>query len=72
MGNTTINGRAFQYHAKAIQILIGRIIVVAAFIGLSVASSIALTVNIIVSLFLVGMIPWLINRGLIFNAAMTS
>ncbi len=72
LGNTTIGERAFEYHAKGIQILIGRIIVVAALIILSVSSSISPTANIIVAIVFVGAFPWLVNRGLSFNAAMTS
>lgn len=72
LGNTTIGERAFEYHAKGIQILIGRIIVVAALIILSVSSSISPTANIVVAIVLVGAFPWLVNRGLSFNAAMTS
>ncbi len=70
--NTSIGGRAFDYHAKGIQILIGRIIVVVAMIVLSVSSSISLAANIVVTVFIIGAFPWLINRGLKFNAAMTS
>ena len=72
LGNTSIDGRTFEYHAKGIQILIGRIIVVAALAVLSVSSSISLMANIVATIFIVGAFPWLVNRGLKFNAAMTS
>lgn len=72
LGNTSIGGRAFEYHAKGIQILIGRIIVVVALVVLSVSSSVSLMANVVATIFIVGAFPWLVNRGLKFNAAMTS
>lgn len=72
LGNTTIDGRPFDYHATGRQILIGRAIIVAAFVIYGVSSSISPIANgVIVAVFAVAL-PWLINRGLRFNAAMTS
>lgn len=72
LGNTTVDGRPFDYHARGVQILIGRTIVVAAFVLLSVSSSISPILNGVVIVLLAVAFPWLINRGLRFNAAMTS
>ena len=72
LGNTTVDGRPFDYHARGVQILIGRAIVVAAFVLLSVSSSISPILNGVVIVLLAVAFPWLINRGLRFNAAMTS
>ena len=72
LGNTTIDGRPFEYHARGVQILIGRAIVVAALVALSVSSSISPILNGAVLVLLAAALPWLINRGLRFNAAMTS
>lgn len=72
LGNTTVDGRPFEYHAKGLQILTGRAIVVAAFLLLSVSSSISPILNGVVIALLAVALPWLINRGLRFNAAMTS
>ncbi len=73
--NVTIDGRAFDYHARGRDILVGRCVAVA-MIG-----------NWLFALFLVHLpdiarqflallpfaaLPWLINRHLRFNAAMTS
>ena len=72
LGNTTIDDRPFDYHARGVQILIGRAIVVAGFVIYSVSSSISLIANGVVIVVLAAILPWLINRGLRFNAAMTS
>ena len=72
LGNTAVDGRPFDYHARGVQILIGRAIVVTAFVLLSVSSSISPILNGVVIVLLAVAFPWLINRGLRFNAAMTS
>ena len=72
LGNTSIDGRPFDYHARGVQILIGRAIVVAMFVAYSVASSLSPTAGGVVLLLFAAILPWLINRGLRFNAAMTS
>jgi len=72
LGNTTIDGRPFEYHARGLQILFGRAIVVGALVILSVSSSISPILNGVLFVLLAAALPWLINRGLRFNAAMTS
>ena len=72
LGNTTLDDRPFEYHARGVQILIGRAIVVAGFVIYSVSSSISPIANGAVIVVLAAILPWLINRGLRFNAAMTS
>ncbi len=72
LGNTTIADRPFDYHARGAQILIGRAIVIAGFVIYSVSSSISPIANGVVIVVLAAILPWLINRGLRFNAAMTS
>ena len=72
LGNTAIDGRPFDYHATGRQILIGRAIVVAALVIYGVSSSISPIANGIVVVVFAVALPWLINRGLRFNAAMTS
>ena len=72
LGNSTIDGRPFDYHARGVQILIGRAIVVGAFVIYSVSSSMSPIAGGIVLVLFVAILPWLINRGLRFNAAMTS
>lgn len=72
LGNTSVDGRPFGYHARGLQIFLGRLVVVAIVAGIYVASLVSPIVSGVVwMLFLLAM-PWLINRGLRFNAAMTS
>ncbi|TCO72912.1 YjgN family protein [Rhodovulum euryhalinum] len=69
--NLTIDGRAFDYHATGLQILIGRIIVVAAFVAYSLLAAIPLFA-VVLPIGLIFLIPWLLNRSLAFNARVTS
>lgn len=69
--HTAIDGRRFDYHATGKQIFIGRLIVIAGFIVFSILSAIPV-INIVVILGLLFLAPWLINRGMLFNARMTS
>lgn len=70
-GNTFLDGHNFEYHARPMQILIGRIVVV----------GVLVVVNILITLhpgFLVLLVPyliafpWLINKAIAFNARMTT
>ena len=72
LGHTTIDGRPFDYHARGVQILIGRAIVVTALVVYSVLSSIVPLAAVPLLVLFAAIAPWLINRGLRFNAAMTS
>lgn len=69
--HTAIDGRRFDYHATGLQILIGRLIVVAGFVAFSLVSAIPVA-GAVAALVLLFLIPWLINRGMLFNARMTS
>ncbi|MGF6253621.1 YjgN family protein [Ensifer sp. LBL] len=71
-GNTVLLGRAFEYHARGGQILVGRLIVLG---GLVILNVIATTVPILALLPTIAVIvavPWLVVRGLRFNARVTS
>ncbi len=72
LGNTSIDGRPFGYHARGLQILLGRLVVVAFLAGIYGASLVSPIVSGLVWLLFLLVMPWLINRGLRFNAAMTS
>ncbi len=72
LGNTSIDGRPFGYHARGLQILLGRLVVVAFLAGIYVASLVSPVVSGFLWLLFLLAMPWLINRGLRFNAAMTS
>lgn len=71
-GNTVLLGRAFEYHAKGKQILIGRVIVFAYLIFYNVMLTFVPIAGIILALLLVVFVPWLVVRGLRFSARVTS
>lgn len=70
--NTYVAGRAFDYHATGMQILIGRIIVIAALVVYSIASAVFPPAALLMILALFFLFPWLLIRSLKFNAQMTS
>ncbi|MEL7428684.1 MAG: YjgN family protein [Pseudomonadota bacterium] len=71
-GNTWLDGHNFEYHAKPVQILIGRIIVVVVLVVLNLLASVSPLISLVIIVpYLVGL-PWLINKALAFNARMTS
>ena len=69
--NTSVAGRSFDYHARGLQILFGRAIILAAIVAWSILAPIFPYNFLLIGLFVFA-IPWLANRGLRFNAAMTS
>lgn len=69
--NTYVAGRNFDYHATGMQILIGRLIVIAGFIAFSLVSAIPLF-GLFALLGLLIIVPWLLVRAFRFNAAVTS
>ena len=70
--HTYVAGRNFDYHATGLQILIGRIIVVAAFIVYSLVSALAPVLAIAMPILLLVAFPFLLVRSLRFNAQMSS
>lgn len=70
-GNTWLDGHNFEYHADPKSILKGRIIVFAIFVIYQVLASIN-PIFAAASLPLLFLVPWLVNKGLTFNARMTS
>lgn len=71
-GNTFLAGSSFEYHARPMQILIGRLVVLAVLIAYNIiATFFPLASLVFVPLFLIA-VPWLIVRGLRFNARVTS
>ncbi|WP_163266405.1 YjgN family protein [Chelativorans alearense] len=80
-GNTRLAGHSFDYHARGLQILIGRIVVLVALIAytalpsvLALMEMLALFVvaNLVLPILLLIAMPWLFKRGLRFNARVTS
>ncbi|WP_046119763.1 YjgN family protein [Ensifer aridi] len=71
-GNTVLLGRAFEYHAKGKQILIGRAIVIGALVVLNVVATLAPVLVLLPTVVFLAALPWLVARGLRFNARVTS
>lgn len=71
-GNTVILGRAFEYHATGKQIFIGRVIVFLFFIGIQIIAAIHPLFVILTTVLIFIALPWLVARGLRFNARVTS
>lgn len=69
--NTYVAGRNFDYHATGLQIFIGRLIMIVAFVMFSILSSIPI-VGLVAILGLLVALPWLMVRSFKFNAQMSS
>ena len=70
--NTLIDNVGFDYHAKPISILKGRLIAVAFFIAYGMSASIHPALPAVFLLIFFIALPWLVVRGSIFNARNTS
>jgi len=66
-GNTELMGSTFEYHAKPIQILKGRILVFILFMIYVVVGSISPAINGMLTLLLFLAIPWIIVRSMRFR-----
>ncbi|WP_336169639.1 YjgN family protein [Ensifer sp. MJa1] len=71
-GNTVLLGRAFEYHANGKQILIGRLIVLGGLVVLNVIATLVPILALLPTLAVIIALPWLVVRGLRFNARVTS
>lgn len=71
-GNTHLAGASFEYHARPLRILVGRIIVVVLLIAYNILLNIVGVFGFLVVLVALFAIPWLIARGLRFSARVTS
>lgn len=71
-GNTELGADRFDYHAKPVQILIGRIVAVAVLILYVVASAIEPIISGLIILGFLLALPWIIMRSWRFDAIMTS
>ncbi len=70
--NTLIDNVGFDYHAKPISILKGRIIAVAFFIAYGISASIHPALPAVFLLIFFIVLPWLVVHGSLFNARNTS
>lgn len=70
--NTLIEGAGFDYHANPVSILKGRVIAFVAFVLYQVAHQYTPIMAAILSLAFLGVLPWIIVRGNVFNARNSS
>jgi uncharacterized membrane protein YjgN (DUF898 family) len=71
-GNTVLLDGAFEYHATGKQILIGRAIVFTSMLVLGTITKLDPILSLFSSLLILIALPWLVMRGLRFNARVTS
>ncbi|MGD9478005.1 UNVERIFIED_ORG: DUF898 domain-containing protein [Roseateles sp. XES5] len=71
-GNTVLLGRSFEYHAKGLQILIGRLIVLAALVVLNIIAAVVPILVLLPTAVVLIALPWLVAKGLRFSARVTS
>ncbi|WP_064693886.1 YjgN family protein [Rhizobium aegyptiacum] len=71
-GNTVLLGRSFEYHATGKQIFIGRVIVFAFIVVANILATIHPLFSVVTTILVLIALPWLIVRGLRFNARVTS
>ena len=77
-GQTYVEGSPLQYHAKGMQLLIGRLLAIGVLILLSVVFSIvpfvewALLLGVVLVIAIILAVPWVLNRAFRFNNRMTS
>lgn len=71
-GNTRLAGATFDYHARPMQILVGRIIVVALIVLYNLTLQFLPLVGGIIGVAFLFAVPWFVMRGLRFSARVTS
>jgi uncharacterized membrane protein YjgN (DUF898 family) len=71
-GNTVLLGRSFEYHARGLQILIGRLIVFGGLIVLNLIATLSPILVLLPTIVILVALPWLVARGLRFSARVTS
>jgi len=71
-GNTVVAGHGFDYHARPVQILVGRLIIIGILIAYNIVVAFfpLVTLAVLPALFL--LIPWIFNRVLSFQLGNTS
>lgn len=71
-GNTLLDDSPFEYHARPIQILKGRLIAVAVLVGFILLSTLNPMLGAVLPIGLSVVAPLMIRQGLRFNSAMSS
>lgn len=71
-GNTHLDDNNFEYHAKPMQILIGRVLAIVLLIAYVFLSEVSPMVGMLFIGAITLVMPWVVMRSLKFNARMTS
>jgi uncharacterized membrane protein YjgN (DUF898 family) len=71
-GNTILDGHSFEYHAKPLQILKGRLIVFGAYLAFSFLAGVFPLIGILFIPVIIFGIPWIIQKARIFQMRVTS
>jgi uncharacterized membrane protein YjgN (DUF898 family) len=71
-GNSFIDDHSFDYHARGLQIFIGRAIVFGYIVAYNVVLSISPIAGGLLGLLMLVLLPWIVMRSLRFNARVTS
>ncbi len=71
-GNTRLAGGSFDYHARPVRILVGRIVVLAIVLAYNAAVQFVPVVGGLIGVAFLFAVPWFVMRGLRFSARMTS
>ena len=71
-GNTYLDGHSFDYHAKGLQIFLGRFIVFIVLSIINVLTTVYPLLGIATPFVFLAILPWFIVRSLRFNARITS
>ncbi len=71
-GNTFVDGHSFDYHARGMQIFIGRVIVVGYLIVYNIVLTFMPLAGAVLAVGMLLLLPWIVARSLRFNARVTS
>lgn len=71
-GNTYLDGHSFDYHAKGLQIFLGRFILFIVISIINVITTVYPLLAIATPFIFLAILPWFVVRSLMFNARITS
>jgi uncharacterized membrane protein YjgN (DUF898 family) len=71
-GNTWLAGASFDYHARPVRILVGRLIVLSVLVAYNLALQFQPILGGLIAVALIFVAPWFVMRGLRFSARVTS
>ncbi|MEQ8443466.1 MAG: YjgN family protein [Alphaproteobacteria bacterium] len=71
-GNTKVAGHGFDYHARPVQILVGRLIIIGILIAIQLIGAFFPLFSLIFPIAFIVLLPWIYNRVLEFQLGNTS